>query len=63
MIRGKNIVLLIDSHLEGNFSTEEATMVTSLASRCLQDEPRDQPTTKDLVATLSSLQTKHNVGS
>lgn len=63
MIRGKNIVLLIDSHLEGNFSTEEATMVTSLASRCLQDEPRDQPTTKDLVATLSSLQTKHNVPS
>ncbi|KAM7255894.1 hypothetical protein ACFE04_011635 [Oxalis oulophora] len=63
MIRGKNILLLMDSHLEGNFSTEEATVVFDLASRCLQYEPRDRPTTKDLVATLAPLQNKSDVPS
>ncbi|CAK9154851.1 unnamed protein product [Ilex paraguariensis] len=46
MIRGKNILLLMDSHLEGNFSTEEATVVFELSSRCLQYEPRERPSTK-----------------
>ena len=61
MIRGKNILLLMDSHLEGNFSTEEATVVFDLASRCLQYEPRERPNTKDLVTTLAPLQTKPDV--
>ncbi|KAK5831591.1 hypothetical protein PVK06_015389 [Gossypium arboreum] len=61
MIRGKNILLLMDSHLEGNFSTEEATVVFDLASRCLQYEPRERPNTKDLVATLAPLQNKSDV--
>lgn len=63
MIRGKNIILLMDSHLEGKFSTEEATVVVNLASRCLQYEPRERPNTKDLVATLAQLQTKPDVPS
>ncbi|CAN1307818.1 Serine/threonine-protein kinase BSK1 [Linum perenne] len=58
MIRGKNIILLMDSHLEGNFSTEEATTVVGLASQCLQYEPRERPSTKELVSTLSPLQSK-----
>ncbi|KAM0040926.1 putative protein kinase RLK-Pelle-RLCK-XII-1 family [Helianthus debilis subsp. tardiflorus] len=58
MLRGKSILLLMDSNLEGNFSTEEATVVFDLASRCLQYEPREQPNTKDLVATLAPLQNK-----
>lgn len=61
MIRGKNIILLMDSHLEGKFSTEEATVVVELASQCLQYEPRERPNTKDLVATLAPLQTKSDV--
>lgn len=61
MIRGKNILLLMDSHLEGNFSSEEATVVFDLASQCLQYEPRDRPNTKDLVSTLSALQNKADV--
>lgn len=61
MIRGKNILLLMDSHLEGNFSTEEATIVMELASQCLQYEPRERPNTKKLVATLAPLQTKSDV--
>ncbi|CAL5416198.1 unnamed protein product [Camellia sinensis] len=63
MIRGKNILLLMDSHLEGNFSTEEATVVFDLASRCLQYEPRERPNTKDLVATLAPLQNKPDIPS
>ena len=61
MIRGKNITLLMDSHLEGKFSTEEATAVVGLASQCLQYEPRERPSTKDLIATLAPLQTKPDV--
>lgn len=61
MIRGKNIVPLMDSHLEGKFSTEEATVVFELASKCLQSEPRDRPETKELVSTLVPLQTKPDV--
>lgn len=61
MIRGKNILLLMDSHLEGNFKSDEATVVFELASRCLQYEPRERPNTKDLVATLAPLQSKPEV--
>ncbi|KAJ6736497.1 SERINE/THREONINE-PROTEIN KINASE BSK11 [Salix viminalis] len=61
MIRGKNILLLMDSHLEGNFSTEEATVVFDLASRCLQYDPGERPNTKDLVTTLAPLQNKPDV--
>ncbi|XP_004291229.1 PREDICTED: probable serine/threonine-protein kinase At4g35230 [Fragaria vesca subsp. vesca] len=63
MIRGRNILLLMDSHLEGNFSTEEATVVFDLASQCLQYEPRERPNTKDLAATLAPLQNKSDVPS
>ncbi|KAJ0085087.1 hypothetical protein Patl1_09425 [Pistacia atlantica] len=63
MIRGKNILLLMDSHLEGNYSTEEATVVFDLASRCLQYEPRERPNTKDLVSTLAPLQNRPDVPS
>lgn len=61
MIRGKNILLLMDSHLEGNFSTEEATVLVGLASQCLQYEPRERPNQKNLVATLAPLNTKPEV--
>ncbi|KAA8535941.1 hypothetical protein F0562_028419 [Nyssa sinensis] len=63
MIRGKNIILLMDSHLEGKFSTEEATIVIDLASQCLQYKPKERPSTKDLVATLAPLQTRSDVPS
>ncbi|KAG6604960.1 putative serine/threonine-protein kinase [Cucurbita argyrosperma subsp. argyrosperma] len=63
MIQGKNIILLMDSHLEGKFSTEDATVVVNLASQCLQYEPRDRPNTEDLVSTLAPLQTKPDVPS
>ena len=61
MIQGKNIILLMDSHLQGNFSTDEANVVFDLASQCLQYEPRERPNTKDLVATLARLQNRLDV--
>ncbi|KAL9251976.1 Serine/threonine-protein kinase BSK1-like protein [Drosera capensis] len=63
MIRGKNIMLLIDSHLEGKFSAEEATAVVNLASQCLQYEPRERPNTEDLVSSLAPLNTSSNIPS
>ncbi|KAE9448647.1 hypothetical protein C3L33_19459, partial [Rhododendron williamsianum] len=63
MLRAKNIVLLMDSHLEGKFSSEEATAVIGLASQCLQNEPRERPSMKDLAASLDPLQTKSDVSS
>lgn len=63
MIRGKNILLLMDSHLEGNYSSEEATVVFQLASQCLQYEPRERPNVKDIITTLAPLQTKEEVRS
>ncbi|KAL4364381.1 hypothetical protein HN51_023481 [Arachis hypogaea] len=63
MIQGKNNMLLMDSHLEGKFSIEEANVVVNLASKCLQYEPRERPDTKDLVTTLAPLHTKPDVHS
>jgi BR-signaling kinase len=63
MIRGKNIQVLLDSHLEGKYSTEEATALVDLASQCLQYEPRDRPNTGKLVSILDPLQTKLEVPS
>ncbi|VAI24762.1 unnamed protein product [Triticum turgidum subsp. durum] len=63
MMRGNNIQMLMDSHLEGNYSTEEATALVDLASQCLQYEARDRPNTKKLVNILEPLQTKLEVPS
>ncbi|KAI3442435.1 Protein kinase domain-containing protein [Psidium guajava] len=61
MIRGKNNSELMDSHLAGKFSMEEAMKVVNLASQCLQHEPRERPNIKDIVAMLGPLQTKSDV--
>ncbi|VAI10309.1 unnamed protein product [Triticum turgidum subsp. durum] len=63
MMRGNNIQMLMDSHLEGNYSTDEATALVDLASQCLQYEARDRPHTKKLVTILEPLQTKLEVPS
>jgi BR-signaling kinase len=61
MIKGNNIQVLMDSHLEGNYSTDEATTLVDLASQCLQYEPRDRANTKKLVSVLEPLQIKSEV--
>lgn len=61
MIKGNNIQVLMDSHLEGNYSTDGATTLVDLASQCLQYEPRDRPNIKKLVSVLEPLQIKSEV--
>jgi len=51
----------MDSHLEGNYPTEEATTMVDLVSQCLQYEPRDRPNTKKLVSVLEPMQIKSEV--
>ncbi|KAL6905274.1 hypothetical protein ACP4OV_002875 [Aristida adscensionis] len=63
IMRGRNIDALMDSHLEGNYSTEVATTLVNLASQCLQYEPRDRPDIKKLVSILEPLLTKLEVPS
>ncbi|KAF8697802.1 hypothetical protein HU200_035290 [Digitaria exilis] len=63
IMRGRNIQAVMDSHLEGNYSTEVATTLVNLASQCLQYEPRDRPDIKKLVSILEPLQTKLEVPS
>jgi BR-signaling kinase len=56
LIRGKNMLLLMDSYLDGQFTNDDGTELVRLASRCLQFEPRERPNAKMLVTALTPLQ-------
>ncbi|XVF51493.1 hypothetical protein PTKIN_Ptkin04bG0189500 [Pterospermum kingtungense] len=56
LIRDRNIQMLIDSCLEGQFSDDDGTELVRLASRCLQYEARERPNPKSLVSSLIPLQ-------
>ncbi|XP_030474342.1 serine/threonine-protein kinase BSK6-like isoform X2 [Syzygium oleosum] len=62
-IRSKNFLMLMDSALEGQFSSADAIELFRLASRCLQDEVRERPNAKSLVTILRSLQKEAEVPS
>ncbi|XP_075510203.1 serine/threonine-protein kinase BSK5-like [Primulina tabacum] len=63
LIRGKNFLMLMDSCLEGHFSTDDGTELVRLATRCLQYEARERPNAKSLVTSLLSLQKETEVPS
>lgn len=63
LIRGKNVLVLMDSSLEGQYVNDDATELVGLASRCLQSEPRDRPSTKFLATALAPLQKQTEVPS
>lgn len=63
LIRDRNIQMLTDSCLEGQFSNDDGTELVRLASRCLQYEPRERPNPKSLVAALIPLQKDTEVAS
>lgn len=48
--------MLMDSGLEGQFSSDDGTELIRLASRCLQYEPRERPNPKSLVSAMIPLQ-------
>ncbi|KAF7839346.1 serine/threonine-protein kinase BSK5-like [Senna tora] len=62
-IRGKKILMLMDSCLEGHFSNDDGTELVRLASCCLQYETRERPNAKSLVTALSPLQKETSVPS
>ncbi|KAK7278367.1 hypothetical protein RJT34_23395 [Clitoria ternatea] len=59
----RNLGMLSDSCLEGQFSNDEGTELVRLASRCLQSEPQERPNPKSLVAALIPLQKDSEVPS
>ena len=61
LIRGKNMLLLMDSYLDGQFSNDDGVELVRLASRCLQFEPRERPNAKMLVTALTPLQRRTEV--
>ncbi|KAJ7962378.1 Kinase family protein [Quillaja saponaria] len=63
LIRDRNLQMLTDSCLEGQFSDDDGTELVRLASRCLQYEPRERPNSKSLVAALTPLQKETEVPS
>lgn len=63
LIRGKNVLLLMDSSLEGQYANDDATKFVELASKCLQAEARDRPDTKFLITAVSPLQKQKEVAS
>ncbi|KAL5727505.1 non-specific serine/threonine protein kinase [Ranunculus cassubicifolius] len=63
LIRDRNLQMLTDSCLEGQFTNDDGTELVRLASRCLQYEPRERPNPKSLVTSLTSLQKETEVPS
>ncbi|KAK6158183.1 hypothetical protein DH2020_005497 [Rehmannia glutinosa] len=63
LIKDRNLQMLTDSCLEGQFSNDDGTELVRLASRCLQYEPRERPNPKSLVAALVPLQKETEVPS
>ncbi|XAR55064.1 Non-specific serine/threonine protein kinase [Bertholletia excelsa] len=63
LIRDRNIQMLTDSCLEGQFTNDEGTELVRLATRCLQYEPRERPNPKSLVTALVPLQKETEVPS
>ncbi|KFK31458.1 hypothetical protein AALP_AA6G114300 [Arabis alpina] len=63
IIRGKNVLLLMDSSLEGQYANEDATKLVDLASKCLQSEAKDRPDTKFLLSAVAPLQKQEEVAS
>lgn len=61
LIRGKNVLLLMDSSLEGQYANEDATVLVEVASKCLQYEARDRPDIKFLLTAVSPLQKQKEV--
>ncbi|XP_044503194.1 serine/threonine-protein kinase BSK2-like isoform X4 [Mangifera indica] len=63
LIRGKNLLLLMDSSLEGQYANDDATRLVELASKCLQYEAKDRPDVKFLVSAVAPLQKQMEVAS
>ncbi|XP_010553059.1 PREDICTED: probable serine/threonine-protein kinase At5g41260 [Tarenaya hassleriana] len=62
LFKGKNLLVLMDSALDGRFSDEDRTELMHLASRCLRTEPDERPSIKFLLTTLTRIQKRAELG-
>ncbi|XP_027344107.1 probable serine/threonine-protein kinase PBL9 [Abrus precatorius] len=60
----RKLFRVLDSRLEGQYSTDDASKVATLALRCLSTEPKFRPNMNEVFRTLEQLQvpTVHNRG-
>ncbi|GMH29790.1 hypothetical protein Nepgr_031633 [Nepenthes gracilis] len=63
IIRGKNVLLLMDSSLKGQYVDDDASKMVELASKCLQYEARDRPDVTFLLTAVEPLQRQKEVAS
>ncbi|KAG6482757.1 hypothetical protein ZIOFF_059395 [Zingiber officinale] len=63
LIRGKSMLMIMDSSLDGQYANEDATKLVELASKCLQFEARDRPNSKFLLSSVAPLQTQKEIPS
>ncbi|VVA36374.1 PREDICTED: probable serine/threonine- [Prunus dulcis] len=63
LIREKNVLLLMDSSLEGQYVNDDATKLVELASKCLQSEARDRGDIKFLLTVVAPLQKQKEAAS
>ncbi|XP_048429445.1 serine/threonine-protein kinase BSK2 isoform X2 [Pyrus x bretschneideri] len=63
LIRGKNVLLLMDSSLEGQYANDDAMKLVELASKCLQSEARDRGDIKFLLTAVAPFQKQKEVAS
>ncbi|XP_073028774.1 serine/threonine-protein kinase BSK2-like [Primulina eburnea] len=63
LIRGKNVLLLTDSSLEGQYANDDAAALVELASKCLQYEARERPDFKFVLTAAARLQKQKEVAS
>ncbi|CAN1295955.1 Serine/threonine-protein kinase BSK2 [Linum perenne] len=63
LIRGENLLLLMDSSLEGQYANEDAAQLVELASKCLQYEAKDRPDVQYLLTAVAPLQKQKEVSS
>lgn len=61
LIREKNVLLLMDSSLEGQYVNDDATKLVELASKCLQSEARDRGDIKFILTVVAPLQKQKEV--
>ncbi|KAJ0053412.1 hypothetical protein Pint_03390 [Pistacia integerrima] len=61
LIRGKDLLKLMDSSLDGQYANDDATKLIGLTSKCLQSEAKDRPDTKFLLTAVAPLQKQKEV--
>ncbi|KAF5797205.1 putative protein kinase RLK-Pelle-RLCK-XII-1 family [Helianthus annuus] len=63
LIKRRDWMLLMDSHLEGNFSDDDGIKLIRTTLHCLEYEPQERPNIESVVAALTPLQKQTDASS